>query len=119
MEVTYRTTQLRTCYEHQKEAQKAWGKVVARKYVQRIDELKACPTIQDVRNLSALRLHKLTGHHEGKHAIVLHDRWRLIITFEEETVPQQDQPAKGDMSGSGQGAPVRVHIEEVTPHYGD
>lgn len=70
-----RTTKPRKCYEEQ-------------------------ATVQDVRSFRHLRLHALKGAYQGKHALDLHDRWRLIGTFEE-------------------GLPARVEIEEVGMHYGD
>ena len=100
MEVTFRTDQLRKCYEQYREGQRAWGEAVARKYIERINILKRCVTPQDVRSFRKLRLHKLTGKYEGRHAVTLHDRWRLLVTFEE-------------------GPPVQVRIGEVTQHYDD
>ena len=47
-----------------------------------------------------LGLHPLTGDRKGQYAVTLHDRWRLIFTI-------HGTP------------PSRVHIEEVTIHYGD
>ena len=100
MEVTFHTDHLRECYEQHREGQRAWGEAVARKYIERINILKRCGTLQDVRSFRTLRLHKLAGRYEGRHAVTLHDRWSLLLTFEE-------------------GSPVGVRIEEVTQRYGD
>ncbi len=100
MEVTFRTDRLRKCYEQCREGERPWGEAVARKYIERINILKRCVSLQDVRCFRQLRLHKLTGKFEGRHAVTLHDRWRLLLTFEG-------------------GQPVQVRIEEVTQHYGD
>jgi proteic killer suppression protein len=100
VEVTFRTSKLQKCYEEQASTQRAWGEAIARAYARRIEILKACATVQDVRSFRHLRLHALKRAYQGKHALDLHDRWRLIVTFEE-------------------GPPARVQIEEVSPHYGD
>jgi proteic killer suppression protein len=100
MEVTFRTTKLRKCYEEQAAAQRAWGEAVARAYGRRVEILKACETLHAVAAFRHLRLHPLAGDRKGEYAVTLHDRWRLIFTIH--------------------GAPVsRVRIEEVTVHYGD
>ena len=100
MEVTFRTTKLRKCYEGQAAAQRAWGVAVARAYVRCIEILKAVETLQAVAAFRHLRLHPLTGDRKGQYAVTLHDRWRLIFT----------------VHGT---PPNRVHIEEVTIHYGN
>lgn len=100
MQVRFRTTRLRTCYEQARHAERAWGADVAAAYRRRIETLKACETLQAVRAFRHLRLHKLKGDRQGRYALTLHGRWRLLVTFEE-------------------GPPVRAHIEEVNIHYGD
>jgi len=100
VEVTFRTTKLRKCYEEQAAAQRAWGEAVARAYARRIETLQAGATLQAVAAFRHLRLHPLTGDRKGQYAVTLHDRWRLIFT----------------VHGT---PPNRVHIEEVTIHYGN
>jgi len=100
VEVTFRTTKLRKCYEGQAAAQRAWGVAVARAYVRCIEILKAVETLQAVAAFRHLRLHPLKGDRQGQHAIALDNRWRLIVTFEK-------------------GPPARVRIEEVSRHYED
>lgn len=108
MEVTFRTDQLRKCYEQHREGERTWGKAVARRYIERINILKRCANLQDVRSFRKLRLHKLTGEYEGQHAISLDERWRLHATFE------GGPPPSGSTAKQ-----VLARIEEVTQHYGD
>lgn len=100
VEVTFRATRLRKCYEEQAAAQRAWGDAVARAYARRIELLKACETLQAVAAFRHLRFHPLTGDRKGQYAVTLHDRWRLAFTI-------HGTP------------PSRVHVEEVSIHYGD
>ena len=81
-------------------SQRAWGEAVARAYARRIEILKAVETLQAVAAFRHLRLHPLTGDRQGQYALTLHDRSRPVFT----------------VHGT---PPNRVHIEEVTIHYGN
>ena len=98
MEVEFASRQLRGRYERHREAVRAWGEAVARKYVQRIDVLYSAQRWEELATIRVLRLHPLRGRREGQFAITLHGRWRMIL------VPK--------------GANA-VLVEEVTQHYGD
>ena len=100
MGVTFRTARLQRCYEGQAAAQRAWGAAVARKYVERINLLHACQTLQDLAAFPQLRLHPLKGVRKGQYALALDARMRLIVTV-------RGTP------------PTRIRIEEVSRHYGD
>jgi proteic killer suppression protein len=74
---------LQRCYEKQRVAVGEWGKEVARKYVQRIDILRQCRSIEDLGLLPALRFHPLEGRRKGQYAIKLTGAVRLIVVFED------------------------------------
>ncbi len=97
MKVVYSDSELEVRFRHPVRGVRAWGSVVAQKYVMRIITLKRAKTIQDLFGLRALRLHPLQGTKLGRHAIALHGRWRLEVTL---------------------GADI-IRIEEVSNHYGD
>jgi plasmid maintenance system killer protein len=99
MEVGFATPALRKSYENQVLAARAWGTNVGRKYIQRVNLLLAARDLSDLQVPRSLHLHPLHGIHEGKLAINLDERWRLIFTYDKE-------------EGT-------VRIEEVTNHYGD
>ena len=99
MEVTFRTRQLRRCYEESARAIQRWGPEVARKFVTRIKQLHAIADFQQAYNIRAMRLHALRGSNRGELSITLTGRWRLIVT-------------KGEREDS-------VIIEEVSNHYDD
>ena len=99
MEVSFRTNELRQCYDRSALATRTWGTAVGRKYISRVKMLSAARDWQEIRELRTLRLHQLHGQNEGKFAITLNDRWRLIVS-----------------EGSTRNSLV---IEEVSNHYGD
>jgi len=100
MKTEFRTRTLRNQYEESKKAVKAYGPQVARKYVERVNILKAARDQADVVAQRALRCHALKGRRQGQYGIRLLDRWRLIVTFRSENVEI-------------------VRIEEVSKHYDD
>ena len=99
MQVRFRTTLLRRCYEDVDRASRRWGPAVGRKYIQRITILLAAGKFTDLFEIKSLRLHPLKGDRQGQYAIALSGRWRLILTYDE--------------------SEEAVSVEEVTTHYGD
>ena len=97
MEVTFRTRQLRPCYEESARAIRRWGPEAGRKFITRIKQLHAVSDFQQAYNIRATRLHALKGSNRGELSITLTGRWRLIVT-------------KGESED-------RVIIEEVSNHY--
>ena len=97
MEVEYRSRSLARRGADEREAAKASGVSVARKYIQRLQIIAAAPTWEALRSYRALGLHPLKGTRRGEYAMTLTGRWRLIVRPEGET----------------------VWIEEVSQHYGD
>jgi len=98
LEIIFASNALRRCYESGTEATREWGKVVGRKYIQRIGIIYRARRFDDLYSIRSLRLHKLEGGREAEYAITLHGRWRLIVVSLEE--------------GS-------VRVQEVNNHYGD
>jgi len=72
---------------------------VGQKYIQRITVLMAAEKFADLFQIRALRLHDLEGDREGQYALSVHERWRLILTFDK--------------------AQETLFVEEVSKHYGD
>ena len=100
MEVKFRTNKLKKNYEKTESAIKAWGKEVARKYIQRIDLIQSAQSMHELNRLPGLYYHPLKGRRKGQHAVSLTDFWRLIFTLHGEQLEI-------------------VQIEEVSKHYGD
>jgi len=100
VQVKSRTRQLQRCYESHTAATRRWGATVARRYVQRVNDLHAAETVEDLYRIPPLRFHPLKGGRQGQYALSLTDRVRLIASV------------AGD-------APPIVWVEEVSKHYGD
>ncbi|MGB5750050.1 MAG: type II toxin-antitoxin system RelE/ParE family toxin [Desulfobacterales bacterium] len=100
MKITFRTRKLEREYCQSDRATKAYGEVVARKFIERINIIKQVKNIEELEALPALRCHPLKGKRIGQYSIKLTGFYRLIFTL------------KGD-------ALEIVQIEEVSKHYGD
>lgn len=97
VEVVFSNHQLEARFESLAAGTRAWGEVVAKSYQRRVTFLIAAATVQQLRDHRSLRLHQLAAPHAGKYSIVLHGRWRLVVSLSEET----------------------ILIEEVSNQYGD
>jgi proteic killer suppression protein len=73
---------------------------VARRYIQRINIMKAARGLDELTRLPGLRCHPLKGQRAGQYAIDLTGFYRLIFTLRGESL-------------------TIVRIEEVSKHYGD
>lgn len=82
MLVKFRTRQLERRFERSKEAERAWGAVVGRKYVQRILLLQSAETLGDLMSARSLRCHPLKGKRAGTYGVNLTGSMRLIVRFE-------------------------------------
>jgi len=100
MEIQFRTHKLQKQYEDAREAKKAYGREVARRYIQRIDIIKQTHDIEELQILPGLRCHELKGNRQGEWSVKLTGFYRLIFTL------------------SGEQLEI-VCIEEVSKHYDD
>ncbi len=100
MLITFRTRKLEREYRNSDHAVKAYGAVVARKYIQRVNIIKQTNDIDELLRLPGLRCHTLKGDRRGQYAVKLTGFYRLIFTL--------------------QGDSLEIaRIEEVSKHYGD
>ncbi|MFQ5752734.1 MAG: type II toxin-antitoxin system RelE/ParE family toxin [bacterium] len=100
MEIRFRTRKLQKQYEKSREAEKAYGREVARKYIQRVSIIKKVRDINELCALPGLRCHALRGDRQCQWAVKLTGYYRLIFTLE--------------------GKRLEVaRIEEVSKHYDD
>lgn len=81
MQIRFRTNKLQKQYTNIKEAEKAYGKSVARKYIQRINIMKTVKHIHELCRLPGLKCHPLKQDRKGQWAIKLTDYYRLIFTL--------------------------------------
>ena len=83
MNVSFRNRRLARCYADVRLAVREWGPDVGRRYVRRVDLLRAARSMEDLRMNRALDLHALRGNRAGRHALRLTGRMRLIVSFTE------------------------------------
>jgi proteic killer suppression protein len=100
VEIRFRTNKLQRQYEHSRDAVKAHGPQVGRKYIDRINIIKHARDIEELQRLPVLDCHPLKGDRAGEWAISLTGFDRLIFTLQ------------GDRLEI-------VRIEEVSKRYGD
>lgn len=100
MKIRFRTRKLQKQYQNVREAEKAFGAIVSRKYIQRINILKQVRDIDEACSLPGLRCHPLKGNRQGQWAVKLTGYYRLILTPEGEKLEI-------------------ACIEEVSKHYDD
>jgi proteic killer suppression protein len=98
--IRFKTKKLERQYKEHRQAQKAWGNKIARKYIQRINLIKAATCLEDVMKLPGLRCHPLKGDRVGKYAANLDGFYRLIFSVD------------------GEQLEIAL-IEEVSKHYDD
>lgn len=100
MQVRFRTNTLKKRYAESSKAISAYGDVVGRKYIQRINIIKSSKNIDELVAIRALRCHPLKGDRKGEWAIKLTGFFRLIFTLH------------------GNNFEI-AQIEEVSKHYDD
>lgn len=98
MEIRFADRELGASARETRKATLRWGPGAGSKYPQRVVILAAVPDFAALYKLHFLTLHKLSGKYEGKYAITLHGRWRIVLS----RLSDHD-----------------VVIEEVTHHYDD
>lgn len=96
----FRTRRLEECYRESAKAARAFGPDIGRRYIGRINLIKAASDLDTLKNLPGLRCHPLHGDREGQWAATLSGRSRLIFTFSDSAM-------------------TIVRIEEVSKHYDD
>ena len=100
MEIQFKSKKLKKQYEIHKEAEKAYGREVARRYVSRINIIREAKNIDELQTLPALRCHALTGTLKGLWAVNLTGFYRLLFRIQGETL-------------------TIARIEKVSKHYDD
>jgi toxin HigB-1 len=78
VEVLFSDPRLRDTCASDREMQRAFGQVRARKVEQRLRQLHVAETLEDVRTMAG-RCHLLKGDREGSMALDLHGPYRLIF----------------------------------------
>jgi len=108
MELEYKSKKIKKQCESPKEAQKEYGKQIGNKLTQRVGELTAAKSLEDVKHIPAARLHRLQGKRTGEYAVDLIHPYRLVF-----------KPLLGEERDISKLANIKiVRIEEVTNYHG-
>ena len=78
MEVSFQSRRLLRCYQESSRANREWGTIVGRRYVQMVNELSALPTFPDLFAIVRMRTHPYKSR-AGSYALDMTGRWRLIV----------------------------------------
>lgn len=111
MEIGFATKKLAKLCNSQKEMRAKLGPRCAERLEQRLVELKAAMTLEDMRHLRAARCHELTADRKGQLAVDLVHPRRLI--FEPDHDPL---PAKSD-GGLDWSQVTKVVIVEIVDYH--
>jgi proteic killer suppression protein len=83
MKINFTSKKLKKKFETKKELEKAYGTRQTRKIIQRVNELYAAESLQDIKHIPSSRLHRLSGNYKNYFAIDLVHPYRLIIKPED------------------------------------
>lgn len=86
MEIEFRTKKMAKACSSEEAMRKDWGSQMAKKLMQRLADLEAAKTLEDVRHLPG-RCHELTGDRKGQLALDLVHPQRLIFAPAHDPVP--------------------------------
>jgi len=87
MQVSFRTKKLQRICCSQKAMGREFGTKMAKKLMQRLAELEAAETLEDMRSLPAARCHELTQDRKGQLAVDLAHPQRLVSEPDHDPVP--------------------------------
>ena len=98
MDIAFADNDLEECARETAKAIRRWGPVIGDRYVQRVVLIAAAPDFEALYQVRSLRLHRLAGGRSETYSLVVHGRWRLVLSKTSER---------------------EVLIREVSNHYGD
>lgn len=87
MEISFRTPKLAKLCNSKKEMQKRLGAERANRLAQRLQELRAVDSLDDLRTLPGARCHELTGDRKGQLAADIGHPQRLVLRPTENPPP--------------------------------
>jgi len=88
MRVFFKSKKLQKVCNNSVVAQKAFGAKRARKLQQRLMELSAAETLNDISHLPPARCHELTGNRRGQLSVDLEHPYRLLFVPANDPIPR-------------------------------
>lgn len=111
MKLEFKTNKLKKQCENPPEAQKVHGKQVGTKLTQRVNELKAAASLDDIAKMKVINgFHPLGGDRKDEFAVYLGHPQRLVFTAKIEGGSDLDSLTYTEIKV--------IRIEEVTDYHG-
>lgn len=79
MQIEYKTKKLEKICTNAREAERRYGREIAEKIHQRIDEIQAAPNIEMLLQFRIGRCHQLKGNRKNQYALDLVHPYRLVF----------------------------------------
>jgi plasmid maintenance system killer protein len=111
MEINFVSRKLQKACNSEKEMRAKFGKPLAERLQQRLTELKAAETLEDVSRLPPARCHELSQDREGQLAVVLVQPQRLIFEPDHNPVPRKPD------GGLDWTQVTRIRVIEITDYH--
>ena len=90
MEVRFATRRMQKACSSDREMRKAWGAPLARKIQQRLAELVAAATLDDISHLPPARCHELKADRAGQLSVDLVHPHRLLFEPDHRPIPRKE-----------------------------
>lgn len=87
MEVCFASRKMQKTCSSEKEMKREWGNVLAKKLQQRLMELKAADTLDDISRLPPARCHELKGGRKGELSLDVTHPYRLVFRPDHDPSP--------------------------------
>ena len=110
MDIIFSTSKLRKLCNDRSRLTRKYGFRQAALIRQRLDELRAAETLQDLRYLPAARCHELTGDRQGKLSVDLVHPYRLLFLPGDEPAPRKED---GGLDWTGVTAVEILGVEDT------
>ena len=111
MEIGFASNKLAKLCNSQKEMRGKLGPRVAQRLAQRLNELHAATTLEDMRHLPGARCHELTADRKGQLAVDLIHPKRLIFQPDHDLVPTKPD------GGLDWNAVTHILVVEITDYH--
>jgi proteic killer suppression protein len=90
MDISFRSRKLQKTCSTEKGAIKELGRKGGTKLMQRMLELSAATTLNDISHLPPPRLHELTGNRKGQFSVDLNHPYRLLFIASNNPLPRKE-----------------------------
>ena len=90
MKIYFKTKKLEKVCSKKKESVKAVGDKNSQRLLQRMMELKAADTLNDISNLPPARCHELSGKRKRQFSVDINRNYRLLFISENDPTPEKD-----------------------------